>query len=166
MQKNNNINKKNNVIANYEFIEKFILGKSRYIASRIVEFAAPFAGGFIHASLPDYQGSYTYPVLLGTFLGVTPTLIKYVGSSIMFQCKETFKEDINKIDNGVSRTYLNLRLEKLDQDEKEKTLNHVNKFIKSDKNELSDYLVNEKNNFAFAGAISYAAGFCFKKMFF
>ncbi len=158
-------NKKNNIVENYEFIEKFIMGKFSYISHKITKFAYPFVGGFIHASLPDNPDSYASHAFLGTFLGVSPTLVKYMSSSIMSQYKEIFKKDITKIDDGVSRTYLNLRLEKLDQDEKEKTLNHVNKFIKSDKDELSDYLVDEKNHFAFAGAISYAAGFCFKKMF-
>jgi len=166
MQKDNNINKKNNLVKDYEFIEKFILGKSRYVSSKIVEFAAPFAGGFIHASLPDNQDSYALDAFFGIFMGVGPTLLKYVSNSMVSQCKEVFKKDINMIDNAVFRNIFKLRLENLDYDEKEKTLNQMEKFVRLDKNELSDYLVNEVNKSAFKGAISYAAGFCFKRMFF
>ena len=165
MQENNNINKKNNVITNYEFIEKFIMGEFNYVSQKITKFVSPFVGGFIHASLSDYPDSYTFHAFFGTFLGVTPTLIKYVSSSMISQCKEIFNRDINMINNRNSGTLLESRLAKLDQDKRKEAYNHVKNFVKSDKNELSDYLVNEKNNFAFAGAISYAAGFCFKKMF-
>ena len=166
MKNNNNINKKNNIITNYKFIEKFVLGESRYIASKIIELAAPFTGGFVHASLPDYPDSYTSYALFGTFMGVGPTFAKYLSNSMVSQCKEAFKKEINTIDNAIFRNFFKLRLENLDYNEKEKTLNHMEGFVKSDKDELSDYLGREVNKSAFKGAISYAAGFCFKKMFF
>ena len=165
MKKDNKINEKNNAVKDYEFVEKFIAGEFNYISHRILKFVSPFVGGIVHASLPDYPDSYTFHAFFGTILGVAPTLVKYMGSSVISQCKEVFKRDINMIKNGDSGTLLESRLEKLDQAEREKAINHVNNFIKSDKNELSDYFVNEKNNFAFAGVISYAAGFCLKKMF-
>ncbi len=166
MQENNNINKKNNIINDYKLIEKFILGEPRYIAAKIIELAAPFAGGFVHASLPDYPNSYISYALFGTFMGVGPTFAKYLSNSMVSQCKEVFKKDINTIDNAVFRNFFKLRLENLDYNEKEKTLNQMEKFVKSDKKELSDYLNREVNKSAFKGAISYAVGFCFKKMFF
>ena len=166
MKQDNNVNEKNNVITDYRFTEKFIYTKFGYTLNRIGEFYVPFVGGFIHASIPDFPAATTDFAFFGTILGVAPTLLKYAFNGLTLKCKKIFKKDIGMMGCGDSGTALESGLEKLDQDKREKAFNHVKNFVESDKSELSDYLGREVNQSAFRGVISYAAGVCFKKMFF